>query len=64
MIGDTTHDMRMAHNAGTAAAAVLTGSQSRSELSEASPRVCFNNLTELPPWLADGGRQEQNDAMA
>ena len=57
MIGDTTHDMLMAHNAGTAAVAVLTGSQSRSELSEASPQAFFDNLTELPPWLADGGRQ-------
>ena len=56
MIGDTTHDMLMAHNAGTAAAAVLTGSQSRDELSEASPQVYFDNLTELPRWLADGGR--------
>lgn len=58
MIGDTAHDMLMAHNAGTAAAAVLTGSHSRSELSEASPRVYFNSLTELPPWLADGKEQE------
>ena len=58
MIGDTTHDVLMAHNAGAAVAAVLTGSHSRAELSEASPQVYFDNLTELPPWLADGKEQE------
>ena len=54
MVGDTTHDLWMAHNAGTAAAAVLTGSHDRAELSQASPRVYFEDLRELPGWLASG----------
>ena len=58
MIGDTSHDMFMAQNAGTGSAAVLTGSQSRTELSDASPEVYFDDLTELPPWLAGPGEQE------
>jgi len=55
MVGDTTHDMWMAHNAGSAAAAVLTGSQDRAELSQASPLVFFDSLRPLPEWLAGGG---------
>jgi len=55
MVGDTNHDLWMAHNAGSSAAAVLTGSQGRAELSQASPLVYFEDLRELPGWLADGG---------
>ncbi len=55
MIGDTIHDMSMAHNAGADAAAVATGSQGREELIEVSPLVCFEDLRELPRWLADSG---------
>jgi phosphoglycolate phosphatase len=58
MVGDTSHDMLMARNAGTDGAAVLTGSHGRSELAEASPRVYFNDLIELPPWLARREEQE------
>lgn len=54
VVGDTTHDMWMAHNAGSAAAAVLTGSHDRAELSQASPLVFFDDLRQLPPWLANG----------
>ena len=57
MIGDTTHDLEMAHNAGVAAAAVLTGSHGREELRQASPLVCFADLRELPDWL-DGSMGE------
>jgi phosphoglycolate phosphatase len=55
VVGDTTHDLWMAHNAGAGAAAVLTGCQSRSELSQASPRAYFEDLRELPGWLTEGG---------
>ena len=58
MIGDTAHDMLMAHNAGTAAAAVLTGSHDRPELDEALPEVVFETLADLPAWLAGKGAQE------
>ena len=57
MVGDTTHDMRMAHNAGSGAAAVLTGSQDRRELSQASPLGYFEDLRQLPEWLAKGGTE-------
>ena len=52
VVGDTTHDLWMAHNAGVDAVAVLTGSHDRAELSQASPLACFRDLRELPPWLA------------
>lgn len=54
VIGDTTHDLRMAHNAGADAAAVLTGSHDKTELRRARPLAYFEDLRELPPWLADG----------
>ena len=54
VIGDTSHDLWMAHNAGADAAAVLTGSHDRDELSLASPLAYFEDLRELPPWLAEG----------
>lgn len=54
MIGDTTHDLQMAHNAGVDAAAVLTGSHDREELSQAAPLVYFDDLRELPGWLVAG----------
>ena len=54
VVGDTTHDLWMAHNAGSDAAAVLTGSHDRAELAQASPVAYFEDLRELPPWLADG----------
>lgn len=58
MIGDTTHDLWMAHNAGAAAAAVLTGSHDRTELSQASPLVYFEDLRELPGWLASSQAED------
>jgi phosphoglycolate phosphatase len=57
MVGDTTYDLQMAHNAGSAAAAVLTGSHNRGELSQASPQVYFDDLRELPGWLAEGSSE-------
>jgi len=57
MVGDTTYDLQMAHNAGSAAAAVLTGSHNHGELSQASPQVYFDDLRELPGWLAEGSSE-------
>ena len=57
VVGDTTHDLWMAHNAGSDAAAVLTGSHDRAELAQASPVAYFEDLRELPPWLADGRKE-------
>jgi phosphoglycolate phosphatase len=58
VIGDTSHDLEMAHNAGAAAAAVLTGSHDADELRRADPLVCFEDLRELPAWL-DGTAGEE-----
>jgi phosphoglycolate phosphatase len=54
MIGDTAHDLEMAHSAGALAAAVGTGSYSREDLLRASPQAYFERVGELPQWLADG----------
>lgn len=56
MVGDTIHDLEMAHNARAAAVAVCSGSESRATLEEARPLICLDKATELPGWLsADGG---------
>jgi phosphoglycolate phosphatase len=55
MIGDTIHDLEMAHNASAAAVAVSSGSESRAVLEQARPLVCLERVTELPTWLSPGG---------
>jgi phosphoglycolate phosphatase len=56
VIGDTTHDLEMARNAGTAAVAVCTGSHSRKVLEEAQPLACLESIAEFAAWLdGDGG---------
>lgn len=56
MIGDTIHDVEMAHNARTAVVAVCSGSESRAVLEEGRPLVCLDRVTQLPEWLAlEGG---------
>lgn len=55
MVGDTIHDIEMAHNARTAAVAVCSGSESRAALEEARPLVCLDRATELPAWLSPEG---------
>ncbi len=52
MVGDTTHDLMMAHNAGVAAVAVTSGSHDRAELDAVEPLACLESVTELPGWLA------------
>ena len=51
MIGDTTHDIEMAHNAGVAALAVGYGAHSRRELEAKSPLACADTVEELSLWL-------------
>jgi len=55
MIGDTTHDLQMAKSAGTAAIAVCSGSQGKSELAAFAPHACLASVVELPEWLAGRG---------
>jgi phosphoglycolate phosphatase len=51
MIGDTAHDLEMAHNAGVAAVGVCSGSQPRGRLEGATPHGCLDSVAELPAWL-------------
>jgi len=56
MVGDTIHDIEMAHNARAAAVAVCSGSETRTTLEEARPLICLDRATELPAWLSlEGG---------
>lgn len=52
MIGDTSHDIHMAHNAGIASVGVAHGAQSKAELLECNPNYLINNITELYNLLA------------
>jgi phosphoglycolate phosphatase len=51
MIGDTTHDLQMAANAGIAAVAVCYGAHPREQLSALEPLACIQNPRELSQWL-------------
>ncbi len=57
MIGDTTHDLRMAKNAGVHAVAVTYGAHSRELLEAECPVYCANNVEELIGWLRTSQRQ-------
>jgi phosphoglycolate phosphatase len=51
MIGDTTHDLLMARNAGVAALGVAYGAHPRESLEAESPVYCAGNVAELAAWL-------------
>lgn len=51
MIGDTTHDLQMAMNAGAAAIAVQYGAHSRDELQALDPLHAVDSISELHAWL-------------
>jgi phosphoglycolate phosphatase len=51
MIGDTTHDLQMAANAGVAAVAVAYGAHPRAGLEAESPLFCADSVAELSHWL-------------
>ena len=51
MIGDTSHDLQMAANAGVASVAVSFGAHSRDSLLELGPLTCVDNWSELKLWL-------------
>ncbi len=55
MIGDTTHDLQMARNAGVAALGVAYGAHPREILEAASPVYCAGNVAELATWLSLNG---------
>ncbi|MBL8488121.1 MAG: HAD-IIIA family hydrolase [Rhodocyclaceae bacterium] len=51
MIGDTTHDVLMAHNAGVAAVAVGYGAHPVPDLAAASPAHLAHSVEDLAEWL-------------
>jgi phosphoglycolate phosphatase len=51
MIGDTTHDLQLAANAGTASIAVAYGAHAPSEFATHSPLVVAASVAELAAWL-------------
>jgi phosphoglycolate phosphatase len=55
MIGDTTHDLELARNAGTAALAVAYGAHATAGLAAAQPLATVHSIAELRAWLAENG---------
>ena len=53
MIGDTTHDLMMAANAGVAGVGVAYGAHPRHELDALAPRFCAADVAELACWLRE-----------
>jgi phosphoglycolate phosphatase len=51
MIGDTTHDLNMAANAGVAGVGVSYGAHPRHELDAVKPAYCADSVAELAEWL-------------
>jgi phosphoglycolate phosphatase len=51
VIGDTTHDLQMATNAGVASLAVSYGAHPKDNLLALSPLACANNFVEASQWL-------------
>jgi phosphoglycolate phosphatase len=53
MVGDTSHDVQMAANAGVAAVAVSYGAHAGSQLAALSPLALVHSTPELARWLAE-----------
>jgi phosphoglycolate phosphatase len=51
MIGDTSHDLLMAQNAGVAGLAVTYGAHPHDHLLEHHPLACLHTVAELGTWL-------------
>lgn len=51
MIGDTTHDLQLAANAGTPSVAVAYGAHPREAFDEFSPRFVAHSTAQLRDWL-------------
>jgi len=53
MVGDTSHDLLMAANAGISAAAVSYGAHAGARLAELAPLAVLDSTAELARWLAE-----------
>jgi len=55
MVGDTTHDLQMAHHAGCVGVAVAYGAHRSQALEALSPRFVAGSVAALHDWLLDHG---------
>lgn len=55
MIGDTTHDLELARNAGVASVAVSYGAHPTNELAQLGPLATVHSMAELRGWLMREG---------
>lgn len=55
MVGDTTHDLEMARNAGVPALAVTYGAHGAAELARMEPVACAASFNEVIGWLEANG---------
>ena len=53
MVGDTTHDLQMAKNAGVAGLAVSFGAHPRAALERESPLACVHTPRDMARWLLE-----------
>ncbi len=53
MVGDSVHDVEMAHNAGMPVVAVASGAQSEPALRRVGPLDCLPSVVELLAWMED-----------
>ncbi len=53
MVGDTSHDIQMATNAGIDSMAVTYGAHDRSTLIESGPTVMVSSVAEMQAWLLE-----------
>ncbi|MBK1678857.1 HAD family hydrolase [Rhodocyclus tenuis] len=51
MIGDTTHDLQMAINAGVGSLAVTHGAHPAADLAALTPLACVDDIDEMAAWL-------------
>lgn len=59
MIGDTTHDLQMAQNAGTASIGVNYGAHPAAALQALNPLACVDSVAELRAWFKQVDRASQ-----
>ena len=55
MIGDTTHDLLLAKNAGTYSVGVSYGAHDEKELVGLNPLACVDSFERLMAWLLENG---------
>jgi phosphoglycolate phosphatase len=55
MVGDTTHDIELAHNAGVRAVAVSYGAHPTAGLAKLDPLALVHSVAELRQWLRGNG---------